>query len=147
MQIHHLSIPLKSASNSSILPRFIILLAIVSSLGFVMPAFCEVQSEDVQIFTAGFDAYRNKDFSTSKNKLNELLEKFPDTPLRDVALFWLSRSYYRIGNLQEAGRYLSQFVREYPDSPLKSDVEDELYGLISRYERGEKLPTTAGKTN
>ncbi|MFA7404609.1 MAG: tetratricopeptide repeat protein [Pelobacteraceae bacterium] len=144
MRISHLTIPLKSMAKRSILTCFIALLA-VSSLSFAAPAFSEEQPEDYQIFITGFDAYQRKDFNTSKNKLNEVLEKFPDTPLRDVSLFWLSRSYYRIGNLQEAGRYLSQFVREYPDSPLKGVVEDELYRLVASYKKGETLPNTAEK--
>ncbi len=72
--------------------------------------------------------------------MNEVLQKYPDTPLRDMALFWLSRSYYKAGNQQEAARYLSQFSKEFPDNPLRNTVEDELISLTARYEKGEKLP-------
>ncbi|MGB9080081.1 MAG: tetratricopeptide repeat protein, partial [Desulfuromonadaceae bacterium] len=80
------------------------------------------------------------DYASSIKKMNEVLQKYPDTPLRDMALFWLARSYFKAGNQQEAARYLSQFSKEYPDNSLKNTVEDELLSLTARYEKGEKLP-------
>jgi uncharacterized repeat protein (TIGR01451 family) len=125
----------------NILLRLLVVLVIISSL-IVPPAFCQ-ETEDSQIFIAGFNAYQQKDFASSIEKMNEVLQKYPDTPLRDMALFWLSRSYYKTGNQQEAARYLSQFSKEYPDNPLKSTVEEELLSLTARYEKGEKLPVGA----
>jgi len=93
------------------------------------------------VFIAGFNAYQQKDYASSVEKMNELLKTYPDTPLRDMALFWLSISYYKAGNQHEAARLLSQFSKEYPDNPLKTTVEDELLSLTARYESGEKLPT------
>ena len=122
----------------NILSRLLVVLVIISSL-IVPPAFCQ-ETEDSQLFIAGFNAYQQKDYASSIEKMNEVLQKYPDTPLRDMALFWLSRSYFKAGNLQEAARYLSQFSKEYPDNPLKSTVEDELLSLMERYEKGEKLP-------
>ena len=110
---------------------------LISSL-IVPPAFCQ-ETEDSQVFIAGFNAYQQKDYASSIEKMNEVLQKYPDTPLRDMALFWLSRSYYKAGNQQDAARYLSQFSKEYPDNPLKSTVEDDLLALVARYEKGEKL--------
>jgi uncharacterized repeat protein (TIGR01451 family) len=121
----------------NILLRLLVVLVIISSL-IVPPAFCQ-ETEDSQIFIAGFNAYQQKDYASSIDKMNEVLQKYPDTPLRDMALFWLSRSYFKTGNQQEAARYLSQFSKEYPDNPLKSTVEDELLSLTARYEKGEKL--------
>lgn len=118
--------------------RLLVVLVIISSL-IVPPAFCQ-ETEDSQIFIAGFNAYQQKDYATAIENMNEVLQKYPDTPLRDMALFWLSRSYYKAGNQQEAAHYLSQFSKEYPDNPLKSTVEDELLALVTRYEKGEKLP-------
>lgn len=123
----------------NILPRLLLVLVIISSF-IAPPAFCQ-DTEDSQVFIAGFNAYQQRDFATSIEKMSEVLKKYPDTPLRDMALFWLSRSYYKAGNQQEAARYLSQFSKEYPDNPLKSTVEDELLALTTRYESGEKLPT------
>ena len=121
--------------------QLLVVLVIISSLA-IPPAFCQ-ETEDSQVFITGFNAYQQKDYATSIAKMNEVLQKYPDTPLRDMALFWLSRSYYKAGNLQEAARYLSQFSKEYPENPLKNTVEDELLSLTARYEKGEKLPVGA----
>jgi len=82
-----------------------------------------------------------KDYASSIEKMSEVLQKYPDTPLRDMALFWLSRSYYKAGNPREAARYLSQFSKEYPDNPLRNTAESDLLALTARYESGEELPT------
>ncbi len=113
-------------------------MVLTSSL-IVPPAFCK-EAEDSLSFIAGFNAYQQKNYAVSIDKMNEVLKKHPDTPLRDMALFWLSRSYYKVGNLQEAARYLSQFSKEYPDNPLKNTVEEEMLVLTARFEKGEKLP-------
>jgi uncharacterized membrane protein len=119
--------------------RFLLAVVIISSL-LVLPAFCR-ESEDSQVFIAGFNAFQQKNYTVSIDKMNEVLQKYPETPLRDMALFWLARSYYKAGNQQEAARYLSQFSKEYPDNPLKSTVEEELLALTARYDSGEKLPS------
>ncbi len=119
--------------------RLLIALVIISSL-IAPPAFCQ-EAEDSQIFIAGFNAYQQKKYTSSIEKMNEVLQKYPDTPLRDMALFWLSRSYFKTGNQQEAARHLSQFSKEYPDNPLKNTVDDELLALTARYEKGEQLST------
>ena len=120
------------------LPRLLVVMFLTSLL-IVTPALCK-ETEDSLAFIAGFNAYQQKNYASSIEKMNEVLQKFPDTPLRDMALFWLSRSYYKVGNQQEAARYLSQFSKEYPDNPLKNTVEDELLTLTARFEKGEKLP-------
>jgi uncharacterized repeat protein (TIGR01451 family) len=104
----------------------------------IPPAFCQ-ETEDSQVFISGFNAYQQRNYASAIEKMNEVLQKYPDTPLRDMALFWLSRSYFKAGNLQEAARYLSKFSKEYPDNPLKGTVEEELLALSARYDRGEKL--------
>lgn len=123
------------------LSRFFIAVVIISAL-LVPAGFCQ-ETEDSQIFISGFNAYQQQDYATTIEKMNEVLQKYPDTPLRDMALFWLSRSYFKSGNQQEAARYMSLFTKEYPDNPLKGTVEEELLNLTARYEKGEKLPTGA----
>jgi len=130
-------ISLKLCRN--ILTRLVVVLALISSL-LVPPGFCQ-ESEDSQVFISGFNAYQQKDYAGAIVKMNEVLRKYPDTPLRDMAIFWLARAYYKTGNQQEAARLMSQFSREYPDNPLRGTVEEELLALTSRYEKGEKLPT------
>ena len=110
----------------NILLRLLVVLVIFSSL-IVPPAFCQ-EPEDSQRFIAGFNAYQQKNYATSIEKMNEVLQKHPVTPLRDMARFWLARSYYKAGNHQEAARYLSQFSKEYPDNSLKNTVEDDSRG-------------------
>ncbi|MDD2734146.1 MAG: tetratricopeptide repeat protein [Desulfuromonadaceae bacterium] len=117
--------------------RILVVLVIISS--FTVASAFSQETEDSQIFIAGFNAYQQKDYATSIEKLTEVLQKYPDTTLRDMTLFWLSRSYFKAGNQQDAARYLSQFSKEYPDNPLKSTVEDELLALTARFEKGEKL--------
>lgn len=127
-----------------ILIRTFIAVVIISSL-LVPPGFCQ-ETEDSQIFISGFNAYQQKDYATAIEKLNEVLNKYPDTSLRDMALFWLSRSYFQNGNQRDAARTMSQFSKEYPDNPLKNTVGDDILELVARYEKGEKLPegTPAG---
>lgn len=119
------------------LSRCLLALVIISSL-LVPPGFCQ-ETEDSQVFINGFNSYQQKDYIAAIDKMNEVLKKYPDTPLRDMALFWLARAYFKSGNQQEAARYMSQFSKEYPDNPLKTTVEEDLLNLVVRYEKGEKL--------
>lgn len=135
-------ISLKLCRNTIL--RFLVALVIISSL-VTPPAFCQ-ESEDSQVFISGFNAYQQKDYALAIEKMNEVLQKYPDTPLRDMALFWLSRSYFKAGNQQEAARNLSRFSKEYPDNPLRGTVEEELLALTTRYEKGEKLPVGSPPT-
>jgi hypothetical protein len=120
-----------------------VLVIISSFLNF--PAYSQ-EAEDSQIFITGFNAYQQKDYATTINKMNEVLQKYPDSPLRDMVLFWLSRSYYKSGNQQDAARVMSQFSREYPDNPLKGTVDEELLSLTARYDKGEQLSRGAVTT-
>gem|GEM_PF-401709 len=129
-------ISLNTCRNSLI--RFLIITLVIASLIVPSRGYCQ-DAEDSQIFISGFNSYQQKDYTGTIEKMSEVLQKYPDTPLRDMALFWLSRAYYKNGNLQDAAKYLSQFSKEYPDNPLKSTVEDELLKLTERYDKGEKL--------
>ncbi|MDR3580566.1 MAG: tetratricopeptide repeat protein [Oryzomonas sp.] len=122
----------------NILFRFFLVVAIISSL-IVPPGFC-LETEDSQIFMSGFNAYQQKNYATAIKRMNEVLQKYPDSPLRDMTIFWLARSYYKNGDQRDAARYMSQFAKEYPDNPLRATVEDELLALVDRYDKGETLP-------
>jgi hypothetical protein len=122
----------------NILIRFFLVVAIISSL-ICPPGFCQ-ETEDSQIFMSGFNAYQQKNYAAAIKKINEVLQKYPDSPLRDMAIFWLARSYYKNGDKRDAARYMSQFAKEYPDNPLRATVEDELLALVARYDKGETLP-------
>src|SRR5450631_3370362 len=118
--------------------RFFVILALISSF-LTLPAFCQ-ETEDSQIFISGFNAYQQKNYSTAIAKLDEVLQKYPDTPLRDMTLFWLARAHFKSGHKDDAARVMSQFSREYPDSPLKGTVEEELLTLAAQYDKGVKQP-------
>jgi uncharacterized repeat protein (TIGR01451 family) len=126
----------------NILIRFFLVVAIISSL-IVPPGFC-LETEDSQIFMSGFNAYQQKNYATAIKRMNEVLQKYPDSPLRDMTIFWLARSYYKNGDQRDAARYMSQFAKEYPDNPLRATVEDELLALVDRYDKGETLPASEG---
>ena len=121
--------------------RFLSALALISSL-LVQPGICQ-DAEDSQVFISGFNAYQQKDYATTIKKMNEVLKKYPDTPLRDMTLFWLARAYYKSGNQQDAARYMSQFTKEFPDNPLKGTVEEELLSLAAQQDKSEKNSTAA----
>lgn len=121
--------------------RFLSALALISTL-LVQPGICQ-DAEDSQVFISGFNAYQQKDYATTIKKMNEVLKKYPDTPLRDMTLFWLARAYYKSGNQQDAARYMSQFTKEFPDNPLKGTVEEELLSLAAQQDKNEKNSTVA----
>ena len=123
----------------NILFRFLLVVAIISSL-IVPPGFC-METEDSHLFMSGFNAYQQKNYANAIKKMNEVLQKYPDSPLRDMAIFWLARSYYKNGDKPDAARYMAQFAKEYPDNPLRATVEDELLDLVARYNKGESLST------
>ena len=124
--------------------RILVAVALISSL-LTLPAFSQ-DTLDSQIFISGFNAYQQQNYNTAIEKMNEVLQKYPNTPLRDMALFWLARAHFKIGHRQDAARILSQFSREYPDNPLKGTVEEELITLAAAYDKGEKIPVAQPAT-
>lgn len=129
------------AQKKRFIKRSLIAAAVVSMLFLTgISALCEEQPEDHKLFVSGFDAYQQKNYSVSLQKLKELLAKYPDSPLRDLALFWLSRSYYRTGNLAEAARYKAQFSREYPDSLLNGMLDNGEPQDVGRPPASSKKP-------
>lgn len=120
------------------------LLLLAATLAVTVPAFAgDQQPADSKLFLTGFNLYQKRDYAGATAQFNELLKGFSDSPLRDMTLFWLSRTYYRCGNQHEAARLYSQLIKEYPDTPLKGMVDDVFLTLVSRYQRGDKLPTRA----
>jgi len=118
-------------SNRKAAIRFLSALALSTTI-LVQSGICQ-DTEDSQVFISGFNAYQQKDYTSAIQKMNDVLKKYPDTPLRDMTLFWLARAYYKSGNQKEAAHYMSQFSKEYPDNPLKGTVEEELLVLAANY--------------
>ena len=123
---------LRSAVRRSLL-GFIVILSLLAT-----PAFA-VEYQDSQIFISGFNAYQSKDYQGAIDKMSQVLQKYPDTPLRDMAIFWLARAHFKAGHRKEAAQYMAQFFHDYPDSPLKSTVEPELAKLAVAYAKGEPI--------
>ena len=123
---------LRSAVRRSLL-GFIVILSLLAT-----PAY-PVEYQDSQIFISGFNAYQSKDYQGAIDKMSQVLQKYPDTPLRDMAIFWLARSHFKAGHRKEAAQYMAQFFHDYPDSPLKSTVEPELAKLAVAYAKGEPI--------
>src|SRR5450631_1921338 len=113
-------ISLKLCRNTLI--RLFAVLVIISSF-LTAPAYSQ-ESEDSQIFISGFNSFQQKDYTTTISKMNEVLQKYPDSPLRDMVLFWLARAHFKNGNQRDAARYMSQFSKEYPDNPIKDTVDE-----------------------
>lgn len=130
---------LKLCRNTLI--RLVVVLAIISSLPNLPAYSLETEDSHGLIFISGFNASLQKNYPVAILKMNEVLQKAPDTPLRDMVLFWLSNAYYKNGNQQDAARVMSQFLREFPDNPIKATVDEELLALTARYDQGEELPT------
>ena len=109
------------------------------------PAYA-IDTQDSQIFISGFNAYQKKDYSVAIDKMSQVLQKYPDTPLRDMAIFWLARSNFKAGHLQAAAKAMAQFFKEYPDSPLRGTVEEELVGLVDKYQHGVPIKDRPAET-
>lgn len=96
--------------------------------------------DDSNLFVEAFGAYQKADYLLAIDKVNELTQLFPDTPLRDVALLLLARSGLKAGDNTLAALTVNQFIAEFPDNPLRSSIEDEMLRLGARLHKGEQLP-------
>lgn len=119
--------------------RFLILplCAVVLSLTLTIPVSAEV--EDSSLFMEAFNAFQRKDYLSSAEKLKQLNQHFPDSPLRDIALLMLARSNQRAGDNEAAAGVITQFNGEFGTSTLAGSVEEELQALGKRRQAGEKL--------
>ena len=115
--------------------RFIALLlcTILLPLSLAFPVQAEV--DDSSLFMEAFNAFQRKDYLFSAEKLAQLNQHFPDSPLRDVALLMLARSNQRAGDNETAARIINQFSSEFGSSSLAGSVEDDLLALGCEAER------------
>lgn len=119
-------------------PLPLLVCAVLMSLVLALPLRAEV--DDSSLFMEAFNAFQRKDYLFSAEKLNQLNQYFPDSPLRDVALLLLARSQQRAGDNETAARTINQFSSEFGSSTLAGSVEEELLVLGKRQKAGEKLP-------
>src|SRR6185369_11617531 len=80
-----------------------------------------------------------KDYLLTIDKVNQLTQYFPDSPLRDITLLLLARAGLKSGDNLLAAKTITQFTTEFSDSPLKASLEEELLTLGARLNKGEKL--------
>lgn len=99
------------------------------------------EPDDSRLFLEGFTAYQNKEYSAASTRMEELLQKYPETPLRDMALFWLSHACFRNGRHQEAVQAMARLMEEYPGSRLDGAADERLLALTvsSRQDAAAKL--------
>ncbi len=116
-------------------PAFLACLLLVTLIS-TTPLFAQ-DTEDSRMFLTGFNAFQQKSYPDAITKFEEVLQKYPESPLRDMTLFWLARSYHKAGNRPSAARYMAQFTREYPDNPLRNTVDDDLLVLAEQYRKDE----------
>lgn len=98
-----------------------------------------VELDDSNLFVEAFNAYQKKDYLLAIDKVNQLTQVFPDSPLRDISLLLLARAGLKSGDNELAARAINQFTAEYADNSLKTTVEEELLTLGTRQKKGEKL--------
>jgi hypothetical protein len=96
--------------------------------------------DDSGLFVEAFNAFQKKDFLLTIDKIGQLSEIFPDSPLRDISLLLLARAGLKSGDNELAAKSVQRFSAEFPDNALNSALEDELLSLATRRNKGEKLP-------
>lgn len=111
-------------------------LIVLMTAGSVLSA----ELDDSELFVEAFNAYQKKDYLLTIEKVRQITQLFPDSPLRDVSLLLLARAGLKSGDNELAAKTVNQFSAEFADSSLKGSIEDELATLGSRQKKGEKLP-------
>lgn len=96
--------------------------------------------DDSGLYVEAFNAFQKRDYLLTIDKVNQLTQFFPESPLRDITLLLLARAGLKSGDNALAAKTINQFTSEFSDSPLKTSVEDELLTLVARHNKGEKLP-------
>lgn len=119
--------------------RLLTLLLCVGLLAFSLTAPVRAEVDDSSLFMEAFNAFQRKDYLLSADKLKQLNQHFPDSPLRDVTLLMLARSNQRAGDNDAAASVINQFSSEFGTSTLAGSAEEELLALGKRQKAGEKL--------
>lgn len=117
---------------------FLSVLMLLFSLLVPVPVHAEL--DDSSLFMEAFTAYQGKDYILSIDKLHQMDQLYPDTPLRDVSLLMLARAQQHSGDNEAAGTTINQFQKEFGSGPLAASIETELLALGKRCQAGEKIP-------
>ncbi len=121
-------------STAHLVRLFILILFLLSSV----PAL-HAEIEDSSLFMEAFNSFQKKDYLFSIEKLNQLNNLFPDSPLRDVSLLMIARSQQRAGENDAAATTVNHFIKEFGTGTLAGSVDEELIALGKRKTAGEKL--------
>lgn len=124
--------------NRCTLITFFCSLCLVFSL--LVPFAAWADTDDSSLFMEAFTAFQGKDFIRSIEKLNQMEQLYPDSPLRDVSLLMLARSHQRSGDNDAAAKTITRFTKEFGSGPLAESIEADLLALAKRSQAGEKLP-------
>jgi len=119
--------------SSSFLASLLLLLCLL------VPGNLHAEIDDSSLFMEAFTAFQGKDYLRSLEKLSQLEQLYPDSPLRDVSLLMVARAQQRSGNNDAAALAISRFSKEFGNSPLADSVEASLLSLGKRRQGGEKI--------
>ncbi len=114
-------------------------LSLLIILVLVFPASVQADMDDSSLFMEAFTAFQEKDYLLSIQKLKNLEELYPDSPLRDVSLLMKARAQHNSGDNASAAHTVLLFNKDYGSSSLAASIEQELQSLAKRKEAGEKL--------
>ena len=103
------------------------------------PPSLATELDDSSLYVEAFNAFQKKDYLLTIDKVSQLTQFFPDSPLRDITLLLLARAGLKSGDNALAAKTITQFTTEFSESPLKTSVEDELLTLGARQNKGEKM--------
>lgn len=117
--------------------RFLVGLFLLLCL--LAPAPLKAEIDDSSLFMEAFTAFQGKDYLHSIDKLHQMEQLFPDSPLRDVSLLMLARAQYRSGDNDSAAQTILKFSKEFGSGPLTDSIEADLSALSKRRQAGEKL--------
>ncbi|WP_281184526.1 outer membrane protein assembly factor BamD [Trichlorobacter lovleyi] len=117
--------------------RFLVCLYLLLCL--LAPAPLRAEIDDSSLFMEAFTAFQGKDYLHSIDKLHQMEQLFPDSPLRDVSLLMLARAQYRSGDNDNAAQTILKFNKEFGNGPLADSIEADLSALSKRRQTGEKL--------
>jgi outer membrane protein assembly factor BamD len=73
---------------------------------------CRVKQSEYEIYVGRF-YYRTDKYPSAIGRLNNELEKFPDSPANDKALYYLGRAYMETGDMEKAKETFERLVKNY----------------------------------
>jgi predicted negative regulator of RcsB-dependent stress response len=84
-------------------------------------------SADEALLKSGIQLFEASLFANSRQKLEELKTKYPDSPYKDIASIWLSKILIELNNLNEAILMLNSISPESGEYPSALFFTGEIY--------------------